>query len=386
MLNIRGIGGGSLEEAIDLKNKMKDDLLSLINLSEEVTSKLNVVRGESEIILNDFVTKFLKENDHLPMFWILEKQLVENNNRNIGILIDTFPIFQNYQSKTLKEIAKKYNLTSERIRQIRNNVFHKTFKIKDETIKYKKNDDLISYIQLLKNKNEWTYVLELIPETHIVNRTSYDIECYLKKEQCHFSVEFVMQIIGYIFRDEFTLYGGFDINNRNKSWKSVFLIRKEFTDIFDFEKIIEEFDNILLNNETEYLLNIEDYIVNSRNWINFNFTKIDEVTSIVRDILLHQFGLYSEDINGLIKIPATKEKNPFDVVYEILQQKGNPMHLDEIFSEFKKILPEHKYTKPEQLRPYLQKHKSISYRNRNSVYTLKEWKHIRTGTIRDAII
>lgn len=95
---------------------------------------------------------------------------------------------------------------------------------------------MISYIQLLKNKNEWTYVLELIPETHIVNRTSYDIECYLKKEQCHFSVEFVMQIIGYIFRDEFTLYGGFDINNRNKSWKSVFLIRKEFTDIFDFEK------------------------------------------------------------------------------------------------------------------------------------------------------
>ena len=335
LLNIRGIGGGSFEEAIDLKNKMKDDLLRLINLSEEVTSKLNVVRGESEIILNDFVTKFLKENDHLPMFWILEKQLVENNNRNIGILIDTFPIFQNYQSKTLKEIAKKYNLTSERIRQIRNNVFHKTFKIKDETIKYKKNDDLISYIQLLKNKNEWTYVLELIPETHIVNRTSYDIECYLKKEQCHFSVEFVMQIIGYIFRDEFTLYGGFDINNRNKSWKSVFLIRKEFTDIFDFEKIIEEFDNILLNNETEYLLNIEDYIVNSRNWINFNFTKIDEVTSIVRDILLHQFGLYSEDINGLIKIPATKEKNPFDVVYEILQQKGNPMHLDEIFQSLK---------------------------------------------------
>lgn len=78
---------------------MKDDLLSLINLSEEVTSKLNVVRGESEIILNDFVTKFLKENDHLPMFWILEKQLVENNNRNIGILIDTFPIFKTINLK-----------------------------------------------------------------------------------------------------------------------------------------------------------------------------------------------------------------------------------------------------------------------------------------------
>ena len=49
-----------------------------------------------------------------------------------------------------------------------------------------KNDDLISYIQLLKNKNEWTYVLELIPETHIVNRTSYDIECYLKKSNVIF--------------------------------------------------------------------------------------------------------------------------------------------------------------------------------------------------------
>jgi hypothetical protein len=106
--------------------------------------------------------------------------------------------------------------------------------------------------------------------------------------------------------------------------------------------------------------------------------------------LLHEFGLYSEDIDGnQIKIPANKERNPLDVVYEILQTKGMPMHLGDIFVEFKRIMPKHKYTQednPDRLRSYLQRHKDITFRKRSSIYLLKEWKHIRSGTIRDAII
>ncbi|MBK7107518.1 MAG: hypothetical protein IPH62_19800 [Ignavibacteriae bacterium] len=147
-----------------------------------------------------------------------------------------------------------------------------------------------------------------------------------------------------------------------------------------------EFCNILFENEKEYLLDIEDYISSSQNWINFDFEKIIEITNITREILLQEFGLYSEDINGKIKIPINKERKILDVVYEILKQKGSPMHLDDIFLEFKSIMPNHKYIDCGQLRPFLQRHELISFRNRNSTYTLKEWKHIRSGTIRDAII
>jgi hypothetical protein len=136
----------------------------------------------------------------------------------------------------------------------------------------------------------------------------------------------------------------------------------------------------------EYDLNIDDFLSNSACWVSvIDLDKFDGIVSIVKDILLYEFHLYSNP-DGLITVPATKERNPLDVVYEILQQNGQPMHLNDIFAEFKKVLPEHKYTDPAELRPYLQKHERISYRNRSSIYTLKEWKHIKAGTIRDAIV
>lgn len=387
LLKIDGLGQKSLKEAIDLKYKMKEVLLTLIDLSEEEISRLNMACEKGDFILDRFVDEFYKANNHLPMFYILEQHLIKNKNRSIEFLIDSFPIFKDYQYQTLDKIGKKYNLTRERVRQIRYKVFHKTFEITDELIEYKHNDELFKYSELLGNKDDWKYITKLVQDTHIINQMSYDIDRHIMQEKCSFSVEFVMQLIGYIFKDEYTLYGGFDTNSRDKLWKSVVLIKKRLTDVFDFEGMRKDFCTILTDNQTEYLLDIEEYIKNSQRWIHFDFEKLNDITSIVKDILLHEFGLYAEDVEGnLIKVSANKKRTPLDVVYEILQACGEPMHLEDIFVEFKRIIPEHKYAEAAQLRPYLQRHEAISYRNRKSVYTLKEWKHIKTGTIRDAII
>jgi len=387
LLNIAGLGRKCLEEAVDLKNKIKEELLYLINLPEEDISRLNLVRQKGDIILDSFVTEFYKTNNHLPMFWILEQQLTKNKNRSIEILIDTFPVFQNYHSRTFEDIAAKYDITRERVRQIRNDTFHSTFEITNEVIEYKKNNDLIKYVELLQNKDDWKYILEFLQGIEVINQESLEIQEILKKEQCNLSAMFVLQIIAYIFRDKYLLLGGLSISNQSKN--NTFLICKEFADIFNFEKFIEEFSSHIAENETEYDLNIEDFLSNSTCWVHgIDLYKFDNIVRIVKDIILNEFHLYS-NLDGLITIPSRKERNPGDVVYDILKVKGEPMHLHDIFIEFKKIMPEHKYTQednPDRLRPYLQKHESISYRNRRSIYTLKEWEHIRTGTIRDAII
>jgi len=389
LLKIDGLGRKCLEEAIDFKSKMKEELINFIDLSEEDITRLNLVREKGDIILDSFVAEFYKTNNHLPMFWILEQQLIKNQNRSIKILIDSFPIFKDYQFQTLDKIATKYSLTRERVRQIRYNSFCKTFEITNELVEYKKDDDVSKFMEWLGNKEDWKYATNVIQDSHFINQVSYDIDRQIEQEKCTFSVEFVMQLIGYIFRDEYTLYGGFDTNSRDRLWKSVLLIKKGLTDVFDFEGIREDFCSILTNNQTEYLLDIEEYIRNSQRWINFDFDKINDITSVVKDILLHEFGLYVEDVDGnQIKVPANKERNPFDVVYEILQTSGEPMHLEDIFVEFKKIMPEHKYTQEnnsDRLRPYLQKHEDITFRKRSSIFLLKEWGHIRSGTIRDAI-
>ncbi len=83
LLKINGLGKKSLEETIDLKNKIKEEYLYLINLPEKDIARLNLIRKKVDIILNSFVDEFYKINNHLPMFWILEQNLV---TRKIAIL------------------------------------------------------------------------------------------------------------------------------------------------------------------------------------------------------------------------------------------------------------------------------------------------------------
>jgi len=388
LFKIKNIGEKSVNEIIELREYIKT---FIDGLKETKDYPLPIIRLKTKNIYGNicediFVVDFYEKHCHLPMLWILEQHLMNDQSREIRILIESFNLFKNQQLRSLDELSINHNLTHERVRQIRKNVFHKTFEITDEIIEYNKSD-LVKYGMLNQsNKDDWSYFLDVFEGMNIVCQESFEVQNYLKEEKCNFSAEFFLQIIAYIFRDIYFLLGGLDVSNKSKTQDNTFLIKREYTDIFDFVKMRADFNNILLLNEADYLLDIEDYIANSQCWIKYDYNKTESLTSIARDFLLYEFHLYSEDIDGRIKIPANKERKTIDVVYEILQQAGRPMHLNEIFDEFKIVLPKHKYTEVAQLRPYLQKHEAISYRNRNSVYTLKEWEHIRTGTIRDAII
>lgn len=387
LFNIKNIGEKSINEILEFRENINTFIKELKEIQDYPLPiiRLRTKNIYAHICEDNFVADIYEKRCHLPMFWILEQYLKNDKSREIGILIGSFNIFKNQQMYTLDELAAKYDLTRERVRQIRNKIFHKTFEINDDIIEDTKND-LVKYNMLFQNKNDWSYLLNIFKETDIVCQESFEVQNYLKEEKCSFSAEFVLQIISNLFQERYYLLGGIDMSNKSKTWENTFLIKREYSDIFDFEKMRVEFSNIIMDNETDCLLDIEDYIANSQCWIKYDYNKTDSLISIIRDFLLYEFHLYSDDIDGRIKIPANKERKPIYVVYEILQQTGRPMHLNEIFEEFKIVLPKHKYTEAAQLRPYLQRHEAISYRNRNSVYTLKEWEHIRTGTIRDAII
>lgn len=363
---------------------------TLLSLADLIIEKENFIKEKIQNFKNycandfSFAIDFYRRNDHLPMFWILEQHIINDTSREAEILTSTFNIIKNTATLSLNDIAEKHNLSRERVRQIRKEIFQTFFEITDEDSEHKKNSNLIRYKELLQNQGNWIYILEFTGTN--LSQVSFEIQEYLKKEQCNLSVEFAMQIIACLFRDRFSLFGGFEISNRDRVLKNTFLIRKDLADIFNFEQFIEEFKNHIAENKTEYDLSIDEYLTNSACWVStIDLNKFDSIISVLKNILLHEFSLYS-NFDGLITIPITKEKNLFDVIYEILQRNGHPMHLDDIFIEFKKILPEHKYTEASRLRSWLQRHEAISFRNRKSVYTLKEWEHIKSGTIRDAIV
>ena len=391
LLKIRNFGKRSLKEVIDFREKLLIEFNKVSLLPEDCFEVEKYISEIGEYFRDDFVFDFYKNQNHLPMFWLLERYFNNKNSKELDIFTSSFKIFQNQQILKRKEIAKKHNLTIERVRQIRNKVLYRHFQLSipeiKDLIQIKDKNNLKKYVALLQNKENWIYCLELLKkDAYFAKQAPPDILNYLKTENCNFSTEFALQTIAYLFSDVFVLFGGFVMFKEDRVWKSTFLIRKEFTDLFDFEKMKEEFGNVLMDKTHNYLIDIDKYVANSQCWKKFDVDKIDKITKIVKDIVLCEFGLHSEDVDGLIKIPKSKRRIALDALYEVLLTKGSPMHLEDIFIEFKKILPNHKYTKASQLRPYLQGHEAISYRNRKSVYTLKEWKHIRTGTIRDAIM
>ena len=367
----------------------REILLLIANLIIEAE---DIIKEKKRIFEKDctndfsFAVEFYTRNGHFPMFWILEQQLVVNKNRSIEILIDAFPVFQNYQPQTLDKIAIKHNLTRERVRQVRNDAFRRTFEITDEVVEYKRDRDLIKYAELLQKRDDWEYVIDFLKNERGVSHNDSVIQSLLDKEQCNLSPQFVLQVVVNIYKDKYYLIGGFEVSEKNKTWENTFLIKKELIDAFDFTRLKGEFELLLMNNTSDYFLDISNHIEDSQCWIKFDFNKIDSIVSTSKNILLHELGLSTEDLDGYLKIPANKERNPIAVLYDILREKGEPMPIEDIFIEFKKVFPFHKYTEANQLRPYLYKNEAITHRNRSSIYTLKEWKHIKTGTIRDAIV
>lgn len=383
-------------EVVEVIQELKlDERKTLKSIAELIINYEKYIKEKSHILSYDLRNEifsraynFCIRNGHFPMFWILEKHLKLKTSRNIKILISSIPVFENNKELTLTELAVKHNLTRERVRQIRIDAYKKTFEIDNSNINNKDNSEFIKYTELLQNRHDWNYILEELKYVNIITPYTPELDKVIDNEKCNFTFEFIVQIIAYIFRDTFTLFDGFDININRKTEKIPYLIRKEFTDIFDFKKFKEELEDHLLNNNFEYFLDVEDYIRNSMCWIKFNLEKTENIAAITKNILLNDYGLYSDNDDGKIKIPIGQNIEINDFVYEILKRNKKPMFLKEIFSEFKKLLPKHRYTlenNSEKLRPFLHRNNNITHIKRKSLFTLKEWRHFPKGTIRNRI-
>jgi hypothetical protein len=367
-LKIRHFYVKNLPETIELETTLKAEITRQFYLSEEDSVKEEIFNHYGVSDSNGYLVSYYQTHRCFPMFWIVEKQLENHNDRNTNILKKTFQIYQNQQILSLSKFAAESSISRERVRQIRKYILKKILCHKSSFFKY--GDDWIHYKPLYKDII-WPV----------------DIQHYIDDEQCNLSTKFVLQILSnLLYYEEYTLFGGFTPANLPSHWKNAFLVKNDFVHVFDFDKLRVKFKDLLAESDAEYLLDIRQYISTCSCWEKYKPDKIDNITDIVKSILQCEFQLDTGS-DGCIKIPVYKykKKTLSDYIYVILKNNGNPMHISDIFYELKKILPEHHYTQPVQLRRYLLEHEAIAFQNRKSVYVLKEWTHVKSGTIRDAI-
>lgn len=373
LMEIKGVGKRSLCEVYDLKQQLKGKIEGVPDIPEVDLTTIAKKEKYGDYSADPFFHEYYERTQKLPMLWIFEKKIPEIN-WTYRVLFDSIGIGKQ-APKIRTDIAADYSLNTGKIRQIAKKIFSKFFS---------------HGFFLFRDEEAWLHYIESLENDGIIYEN--DIDGFIDAENVDLSQKFILQILSVVFYKTTTLLGGYEniadhrknLGFKNRKWKFTYLVKKEFSTIFDFEKLRDEFNDLLTNSYTEKSLNLNDYLRTCSCWSKKVANKPDNIIRLSKDILLSEFQISLTD--GFLTLPASKHRKSAGVIYEILKNKGTPMNIDEIFNEFIKICPERNYTNPEQIRFMIQKHKAIAPIKRSSVYALKEWTHVKTGTIRDTIV
>lgn len=111
----------------------------------------------------------------------------------------------------------------------------------------------------------------------------------------------------------------------------------------------------------------------------------EDVTEILRHVAVYGLGGAAVATDPYA---VTMPRTWVDVAEEcvqILTNSGIPMHIADIFNEFKRLNPGHKFTSPDQLRRMLWHEDRIRPVGKRSIYALASWTHVYFGSIRDLL-
>lgn len=293
-----------------------------------------------------FVFNFIKENGHAPLMFLMLQYLRLSENRSNKIYCLYYGIFDGRQ-RTLNEIADSMDLSRERIRQI----VSRTIEVQETA---------------LANNEGWSFYEELFELPFIYEKT----DAYLRLKAAE------------RLPDDFNVFAS--------------LVRL----VADFE--IEEIkghsvltnkhnNNLKLNDCLDTLVSIINAKYAADTYVpigNMLFTVPHQWRQATKELVMY----IAADIYK-VRITADEQlflpQNYIDVgeeLYDILAKRGEPMHIEEMFQEFKRRYPDHKYTEPMQIKSSLYKHKHIRAVGKTSCYALDSWEGVYFGSIRDLLV
>lgn len=315
-----------------------DELRLLIALN-----KISYAQGMGDL----FISKFYRDNGYLPMFYILALYLVNSDNRAEKLYRAAYGIL--CSPLHMRDIAKQYGLTYERVRQI----------IASAKVEYK---------NLILLTNWQTYRIE--DYLYLSSRSPL----YHDVQVCENLDELSVEGFGYLCK---LLYPFTHIIVKDNHY----FFAQRLLDCFDIKSALTDIENTLSkkvakDTEIPIAIFIDSY------WINAPTFEPIEVVKMLCEIISDNFVVKIDD-----NYRITIFQNTIDVsseLHDIINANGDSMNIEDIFVAFKEKYPEHKYSEASQLRPYLAKDERICPIGKTSCYTLLKWDTF-TGTLKDLI-
>lgn len=387
ILHIRNVGKRSELELSELVDKLKEYLLAIAN--EDFDDKkltLYIKRTDYGDCFDDFVETYYLENNHFPMFYVLEKQIKENitNNRDFQIFNLFTPFFKDETPLSLDEIGDMLNISRERARQIyvkTNSRFHRFLNKAD-------NLQDLNIWKILSNTDDWKYI-----EDYVEDQDCIDIYALANtindKEKTDYNDSFIFIIVSVLLEDMFSLVGkdsNLDQANTERDWANSYFIKRGYAEKFDFNyffKLIEEYEE---NNVEDLVVTTQEMILDTfiLAWKDFDTNMVVAISDIVSTMLIQELGMVPDD-NFRFVIKGKKKEKTENIIYEILSSKGQPISIVDLYEQINQLFP-NRYKSPESLRGVIFNDPRMCFIGKTKHVGLYEWEHIHIGSIRNIII
>jgi len=340
--NIRNCGVMANNELLSLVNKHKTLLSKPGNIEdkENGASEKNVHTLLCEMLKRNFKTspriakKITSKNDlskGIPIFTTLKLLIEEGlffNDQERYVFKNNMAVFQNNQVEVLRKSADHLRITTERVRQIRNNTYEKLISkmalFKDIPLKYLdlhrlKKDDALPVVRL-------RYINE-ISDTEDVN----------------FTTDLINLVLQIILEEEYSLIGNIQnkIFQKHVSgvyfWKHSYLISNNLSSCCDFPAFIQHIHNLKLEKaQKSKTIEINSLLKSYRNITNPVLQKL--ILETASYIVSMEFpDNYKEP--GRIIIHRNTLKTLPEFIYETIQDAKEPLSIFEITKNIKNKYP-----------------------------------------------
>lgn len=365
--NIRQVGRRCAEEMARLLDNFKPKYEKILKDGDESVKAGNLQLNFPYLSEKDirFVSQYEYIHQHLPMFYILSRYFEKTSNRKAQIFASYYGLVKD-SVFSLDALAKRYNLSRERIKQI---LEKRDFGADD------------NYRKLIKQKLWLSYNLDFVNYLSSSNSNYYSIS---EDEQVNFSFFSYCNVLS-LFKQIKIL----NISEKGRVLSSVDVEQYQTDEkpfktyaydsryrSFRFGPVLNEVRRLLrLQRDVEIKIPLYSYfITNPDYWTNDMFIE-DE--SICKPLLIFFEVIISEVYGNCVEndylILEANRLNYTEILYDILKENGEKMHINEIFKRFKALFPDCKYNDSKKIKSYMLRDERFENIGKSSLYQLTEW-------------
>ena len=354
--------------------------------------EISKIKEEKKILssYNRFLFKNISGLDEIPceisdsqsvieIFNFFISDYVFESARKNDIFVLTLNVFKNQDEYGTNDISELFDLRIGLVKQIRQQCL----------------EELFSRLSLIKLFND-----DFIKNYDIDIKDKYIIISNEKVEKINskFDTSLTSNFMKYLFfvylSDDFSLIGNVKdvliresvlVKNRHK-WKNIYLIKKKYLELIDFDKLLNDIDirKQKRNNET-YKFNFKSYLTR---FLKINSFEISDDIKYFCENIINEELHYFLDSNEDILFKRNTAKIGPEYCFEALEKLGKPSTVDNIFIKITELFPEYK-TDKKKVRSYLKRKHGFVPIGRTSVFGLQKWENefndFKGGTIRSIV-